>query len=78
VQQVNVNATNLAKVLIPVPIGAEGLEEQRDIAAVLESVHSVIEAHRRVLLGRKALKRALTQDLLTGHVRLKSRTEVQR
>lgn len=33
VQQVNINATNLGKVLIPVPCGTNGRKEQCDVAA---------------------------------------------
>ena len=36
VQQVNINAKNLGKVLIPLPPEKPGLEEQKEIAAILE------------------------------------------
>lgn len=70
VQQVNINATNLQRVLLAIPSGKDGLQEQRDIAAILEkqnlSIHDLVA--RIELLNR--LKRGLMQDLLTGKVRV--------
>lgn len=70
VQQVNVNAKNVGLVLIPVPIGKEGLREQRDIAAILEQADGKIRAYKPVLDTLADLKRTLTYDLLTGKVRV--------
>lgn len=66
VQQVNINASNLGKVLIPVPSGPDGLAEQREIATILEQARATMEARVPVLRGLEALKRSLQHDLLTG------------
>ena len=70
VQQVNINATNLQRVQIAVPVGDEGLKEQRAIAEILEQQDECLrQLERRVgLLDR--LKRGMMQDLLTGKVRV--------
>jgi len=70
VQQVNINATNLGKVLIPLPVGDEGLLEQRDIAAMLEAADAVVRSNEPVLLAQQTLKKSLMHDLLTGRVRV--------
>ena len=70
VQQVNINATNLGKVLIPVPAGDDGLREQREIAALLEAADGAARSYERVLAAQQALKKSLMHDLLTGRVRL--------
>ena len=70
VQQVNINATNLGKVLIPVPIGEDGLKEQRDIAALLEAADAVVQTFEPVLRAQQSLKVSLMHDLLTGRVRV--------
>jgi type I restriction enzyme S subunit len=70
VQQVNINATNLGKVLIPLPVGDEGLREQRDIAAMLEAADAVVRNYEPVLLAQQTLKKSLMHDLLTGRVRV--------
>lgn len=53
--------------LIPFP----PLEEQSEIADVVESVAFKIRAKNKVLKSNKLLKEALMQDLLTGKVRVK-------
>ena len=70
VQQVNINATNLGKVLIPLPAGTAGLEEQREIAGILEQADQVIRDHREKLTALQGLKRALMQDLLSGTIQV--------
>lgn len=70
VQQVNINAKNLGKVLIPVPPGEAGLEEQREIAALLEKADERIRSYRPVLNALEQLKKSLMHDLLTGAVRV--------
>lgn len=75
VQQVNINATNLGKVLIPVPAGREGMVEQHEIAAVLEAADAVIRSYEPVLAAQEALKKTLRHDLLTGRVRVMSPAE---
>jgi type I restriction enzyme S subunit len=72
VQQVNINASNLKRVLIPVPAGAKGLDEQHDIARVLEQEEAVIAAAEHRVAALQRLKRGLMQDLLTGRVRVKA------
>lgn len=73
VQQVNINATNLGKVLIAVPPGADGLQEQKQVAAILEQADTAIRAYGPKLRALGELKRSLMHDLLTGHVRLNGR-----
>jgi type I restriction enzyme S subunit len=73
VQQVNINAKNLGKVLIPLPPGKAGLEEQREIAAILEQADAAISANGPTLRALQELKRALIHDLLTGSVRLNTK-----
>lgn len=70
VQQVNINATNLGKVFIPLPTGERGLDEQREIAVILEHADAVICSYEPVLSAQQALKKSLLHDLLTGRVRL--------
>jgi type I restriction enzyme, S subunit len=70
VQQVNINATNLSKVLIPLPPGEEGLREQRDIAATLEAADAAVRSLEPVLAAQLSLKKSLMHDLLTGRVRV--------
>ena len=70
VQQVNVNATNLGKVLIPLPVGEAGLQEQRSIGVLLEAAHDLIRSYDPVVSALQALRKSLTHDLLTGKVRV--------
>lgn len=70
VQQVNINATNLGKVLIPLPVGDRGIKEQREIATILEQADEVIRSYRSVLEAQQALKYSLMHDLLTGKIRV--------
>jgi type I restriction enzyme, S subunit len=76
VQQVNINATNLGKLLIPLPVGDQGLDEQREIAAMLEAADAVVRSHRPVLVAQQQLKKSLMHDLLTGRVRVRPVSEV--
>ena len=69
VQQVNINAKNLGLVLIPVPLGKDGLDEQKEIAAILEQADDKIRSYTPFLDALHQLKIALTYDLLTGKVR---------
>ena len=70
VQQVNVNATNLGKVLIPLPVGKDGLLEQQRIAALLEAAGDSIRSFEHILAAQWSLKASLMHDLLTGRVRV--------
>jgi type I restriction enzyme S subunit len=71
VQQVNINATNLGRVLIPLPPpGKDGLEEQKEIAMILEQADETIRAFGPKLSALRELKRTLMHDLLTGRVRV--------
>lgn len=76
VQQVNINATNLGKVMIPIPSGPHGLDEQRGIATILEKADAVVRNYQPVLDAQHALKASLMQDLLTGKVRVSNGTKV--
>ena len=75
VQQVNINATNLGKVLIPLPVGDDGIKEQRDISALLEAADAVVRRYEPVLTAQQSLKASLMHDLLTGRVRVTSDIE---
>ena len=68
----NINATNLGKVLIPLPVGKHGLDEQREIAAILEKADEQTRRFEPILRAQQRLKRALLRDLLTGKVRVGS------
>lgn len=70
VQQVNINAKNLGKVLIPVPVGNSGLDEQREIAALLEAADERVRSYAPILASLEQLKKSLMHDLLTGTVRV--------
>lgn len=70
VQQVNINAKNLGKVLIPVPIGSTGLDEQNEIAALLEAADARSRSYAPVIATLGQLKKSLMHDLLTGSVRV--------
>lgn len=65
VQQVNINATNLGKVLIPIPDGPDGLEAQREIAAILETASGAVRTHQAVLDAQQGLKKSLLHHLLS-------------
>jgi type I restriction enzyme S subunit len=69
VQQVNINAKNLGLVLIPVPLGKEGLHEQKEIATILEQTDDKIRSYAPLLESLRQLKVALIHDLLTGKIR---------
>ncbi|WP_448670891.1 restriction endonuclease subunit S [Pseudoxanthomonas mexicana] len=70
VQQVNINAKNLGKVLIPVPIGRTALDEQREIATLLEAADEQTRSYTPVVAALVQLKKSLMHDLLTGTVRV--------
>lgn len=70
VQQVNINAKNLGKVLIPIPNGPAGIDEQREIAKLLEQADERCRALRPVAVALEQLKKSLMHDLLTGTVRV--------
>lgn len=75
VQQVNINATNLGKVLIPLPIGEDGLREQRDIAVLLEAADALVRSYEPVLASQQSLKASLMHVLLSGRVRVGNETK---
>jgi type I restriction enzyme S subunit len=58
--------------LIPVPTGKEGLQEQREIAALLEAADETIRSYDSVVKAFEQLKRSIMRDLLTGTVRVDS------
>jgi type I restriction enzyme, S subunit len=69
VQQVNINAKNLGKVLIPIPSGPDGMDEQYEIAKLLEQADERYRTSGPVLAALEQLKKSLMHDLLTGTVR---------
>jgi len=70
VQQVNINATNLGSVLVPIPKGGAGLGEQRAIASTLERADESIRSSGPALEALNSLKRSLMHLLLNARVRL--------
>ena len=76
VQQVNINATNLQRVLIAIPSGLEGLNEQRKIVEILEKQDDSIRQLESRLALQNRLKRGLMQDLFTGSVRVNGRVPI--
>jgi type I restriction enzyme, S subunit len=70
VQQVNINATNLGRVLIPVPTGRAGLAEQRVIADTLEQADGSIRSYTPVIEALKSLELSLAHNLLGAKIRL--------
>ena len=76
VQQVNINASNLSKVLMPLPPGDEGLREQREIAAALEAADAAVRRYEPVLAAQLSLKKSLMHDLLTGRIRVGDASKV--
>ena len=64
VQQVNINASNLRRVKIGLPLGPDGLREQRDIAAILERHQQAIRTLEKKAQALAQVKRALVQRLL--------------
>ena len=77
VQQVNINATNLGKVLLPLPVGISGVKEQEEIAAILEKADSCIHVRQPVLERQIALKQSLMHDLLTGKARVRAEQQLK-
>ncbi|HGF5162664.1 TPA: restriction endonuclease subunit S [Vibrio parahaemolyticus] len=65
VQQVNINPTNLQRVLMSCPVS---LLEQREIVDRIDAADAVLLREREALLKLNAQKSALMQDLLTGKV----------
>ena len=65
VQQVNINPTNLQRVLMSCPVS---LLEQREIVDRIDAADAVLLREREVLLKLNAQKSGLMQDLLTGKV----------
>ena len=53
------------------PLNIPPLPEQRKIASTLTSIEGNIESRQRKLAQTQCLKKSLTQDLLTGKVRVK-------
>lgn len=65
VSQVNINAENLKKVLIPIP----SLKEQKKISLVISSVDEEIEITKKLIERTKELKKGLMQKLLTKGIK---------
>jgi type I restriction enzyme S subunit len=56
--------------MIPLPVGEQGLKEQRKIAKILEQADEAVRNYGPILDAQQALKRSLMHDLLTGKVRV--------
>lgn len=65
VQQVNINPTNLQRVLMSCPVS---LLEQREIVERVDAADAVLLSEREVLSKLTSQKAGLMQDLLTGKV----------
>jgi len=72
VQQVNINPTNLQKIIISVPID---IDEQVQIVHRLESYDRVIDIEKQKLFKLEKQKSGLMEDLLTGKVQVKTNQE---
>lgn len=72
VQQVNVNATNLGKVLVPIPHGEAGRTEQVQIARILEEADAQIRSIQRLQSAVTAIRTSLSRELLSGKTRVTS------
>jgi type I restriction enzyme S subunit len=70
VQQVNINASNLARVLVALPRGAIGSAEQREISAILEQAQTHERAYDEKLCAIETIKRTLSGRLLSGDLRV--------
>ncbi len=68
VSQVNINAQNFKKVLLPFP----PLPEQKKIASILTTVDDKLESLRTKKSQYTTLKKGLMQKLLTGQIRVKT------
>jgi len=55
---------------LSLPVGVPALSEQRRIADVLDKVDMDIRERKRVIVKLRYIKTSLTQDLLTGRVRV--------
>jgi type I restriction enzyme S subunit len=67
VQQVNINPTNLQKIVISVP---NNILEQEKIVGCLERYDSLLNHERQMLMKFRMQKKGLMHDLLTGKVRV--------
>ena len=56
--------------MLPIPVGVAGLEEQREIANLLEKADERIRSYSPFLIALQQLKKSLMHDLLTGKVRV--------
>jgi len=65
--QANLGTPQIANGIIPLP----PLEEQEQIASILQSIDKIIKAKEEKASKGQAAKKALMQDLLTGKVRVK-------
>ncbi len=65
VQQVNINPTNLQRVLIAIPMD---LEEQAEVTSIISGVDKKIDCEKLTLTKLAHQKQGLMQDLLTGKV----------
>lgn len=68
VGQSNINAQNVQRVLMPRP----PVEEQREIAEIIQQFDRQIEANKQYKSQLQRIKEGLLQDLLSGNVRAES------
>ena len=66
VGQANINATKLRTVLFPLPV----IDEQREIAAILDAIDRKIDLHRRKRAVLEDLFKALLHKLMTREIRV--------
>jgi type I restriction enzyme, S subunit len=75
VQQVNINPTNLQRVIISLPTS---MDEQLEIARRIDSIDCRIEKDRLLLAKFQKQKSGLMHDLLTGEVQVRVESEEER
>jgi type I restriction enzyme S subunit len=66
VGQANINASKLRTVLFPLP----GIEEQHEIAQILEAIDRKIDLHKRKKAVLEELFKSLLHKLMTGEIRV--------
>ncbi|MGT2439939.1 restriction endonuclease subunit S [Bradyrhizobium betae] len=67
VGQANINASKLRTVMFPLP---PTLDEQEEIAAILDAIDRKIELHKRKRVVLDNLLRSLLHELMTGAIRV--------
>lgn len=73
VHQVNINPTNLRKVIIALP---GSLHEQQNIVAIIQAHNARLVQEETFLKKQRLIKQGLMSDLITGRVRVAQTAEV--